>query len=533
MVDAARSASLQSGFLRHASQQPNAPALVVQGVTRTYAELEHTARLWAQGIQEIAPSRPERVGLFAYRSEVSYVGALAALVSGAAFVPLNPTFPAKKISEMIVRADLQAILVDKVNAPQLSAVLAGVENPPPLLIPELDAHHVQGIAARILDRAAILNLGELQGDATTAPEDTAYLLFTSGTTGAPKGVPVTHGNVAHFLRVMTERYGIRSEDRFSQTFDQSFDLSVFDLFIAWSNGACVYSMASIDLLAPTKFINKNQLTVWFSVPSLPAHMIRRNTLVPGSLPSLRWSLFCGEPLTQRIAECWQAAAPNSVVENLYGPTELTIACLVHRWDPRTSPALCQNAIVPIGAAYPGLSPLVVDNDLAPVPAGEIGELLVGGPQTTPGYWRDPQKTAERFVYLPQAASQEQRFYRTGDRVHLGASGDFIFHGRTDNQIKVLGHRIELGEIEAALRRNPSVQEAVACGWPVVDGSAEAIVAFVSGNSLDPATLINELKGQVPPYAVPKKIFLVPEMPLNINGKIDRRALQGRLVLQET
>ena len=533
MVDTVQSRSLQSGFLLQASQRPNTAALVVSGVTRTYAELEHTARLWAQGIHQVALSSPERVGLFAYRSEVSYAGALAALLSGAAFVPLNPTFPPDKISAMINQADLQAIIVDKSSALQLSAVLGRTANPPPLLMPEFNSPRVPGVEVRILDGRTISKLSPLRNLPPPAPEDIAYLLFTSGTTGTPKGVPVTHGNVVHFMNTMAERYKIQPEDRFSQTFDQSFDLSVFDLFMAWSNGASVYSMAAIDLLAPTKFINKNELTVWFSVPSLPARMIRRNTLVPGSLATLRWSLFCGEPLSRRTAEFWQAAAPNSVVENLYGPTELTIACLVHRWNPQTSPALCQNDIVPIGVPFPGLAGLVVDDNLDSVPVGEVGELLVSGPQTTPGYWRDLQKTAERYIQVPISGTHYRRFYRTGDRVHLAGTGDYIFHGRTDHQLKVLGHRVEPGEIESAILRNPGVEHAIAFGWPVVDGSAEGIVAFVCGNSLDPAALMNELRAQLPPYAVPKKIFLVSEMPLNINGKVDRRVLHERLLAHES
>jgi amino acid adenylation domain-containing protein len=532
MLDKTDSRSLRSGFLLQASKRPDRAALVVSGVTRTYGELAHTARLWARGIHEVAFSRPERVGLYASRSEVSYSGAIAALLAGAAFVPLNPTFPPDKISEMIDRADLQVIIVDKGSAPQLPAVLGRNANPPPLLMPEFDSPHVEGVDVRVLDRGTLSKLSPLRKLPPLTPEDVAYLLFTSGSTGAPKGVPVTHGNVVYFMDVMTERYCIRPEDRFSQTFDQSFDLSVFDLFMAWSNGATVYSMATIDLLAPTKFINQNELTIWFSVPSLPAHMIRRNTLIPGSLPSLRWSLFCGEPLPRRTSEIWQTAAPNSVVENLYGPTELTISCFIHRWNPHTSPSLCENDLVPIGVPNPGLAALVVDESLEPVPLGEIGELLVSGPQTTPGYWRDHQKTDERYIHLPISGTEYRRFYRTGDRVRRLETGDYIFFGRTDHQLKVLGHRIELGEIESALRRNSAVEHAVACGWPVVDGSAEGIVGFVSGNSLDPAALINELKNRVPPYAVPKRIFVVSEMPLNSNGKVDRRALQERLAALE-
>jgi amino acid adenylation domain-containing protein len=522
--------SLRSGFLRHAAERPDAPAVVVRGATRTYGELEAAASRWANAIVGAIGRRPERVGLFAYRSEVAYTGTLAALLAGATFVPLNPTFPVDKTAAMIARADLDAIIVDATCQPQLAAVLAG-SGVPCILAPEALAAELPATDARVIDREALARVEPLDRPAPLTPEDTAYLLFTSGSTGAPKGVPVTHGNAAYFMEVMSRRYGIRPDDRFSQTFDQTFDLSVFDLFMAWSNGACVYAMSPVDLLAPTKFINRNGITVWFSVPSVPAQMLRRNTLTPGSMPTLRWSLFCGEPLARRSAEAWQAAAPASTLENLYGPTELTIACLVHRWDPERSPALCRNEVVPIGRPYEGLMAMVVDETMRPVPDGETGELCVAGPQCTPGYWRASELTAERFVSLPVTRHESRRFYRTGDLVARLADGDYVFLGRGDQQIKVLGHRVELGEIEAVLRADPSVEHAVAFGLPVGSTVADAVVAFVSGNDPDTDALMARARSALPPYIVPRHIYTLSEMPLNANGKVDRRAVRERLALE--
>jgi amino acid adenylation domain-containing protein len=362
------------------------------------------------------------------------------------------------------------------------------------------------------------------------PSDIAYLLFTSGSTGRPKGVPVTHGNATAFIDFAAERYGITAEDRFSQTFDQTFDLSIFDLFLAWERGAAVYALQPLDLIAPARFISKNKLTVWFSVPSIPALMRKKNTLKSGLLPSLRVSLFCGEPLPAETASAWQAAAPNSVVENLYGPTELTIACLYHRWNSASSPGQCVNGIVPIGRPFDGLGVAVLDEELRPVAEDQPGELAVCGPQTTPGYWRDPAKTAERFVELSGQPFPAERFYRTGDRVRRLAEGDYVYLGRTDHQIKVLGFRVELGEIEACLLAEPNIVEAVALGWPVVDGSAEGIVAFVSGSGIDLEWTMQEVRRRLPTYMIPKELHVVDSMPLNSNGKIDRKALAGRLDL---
>jgi amino acid adenylation domain-containing protein len=518
--------TLRSGFLRSVAARPDSPALTVGGETVSFGELERQARAWASVIVDRLGGPARRVGVFAYRSRTAYAGTLAALFAGATYVPLNRTFPTERTRSMIRLADLDAIVVDARSASQLGAVLGGSERPPLLLLPDggeppsgCDAVSVvTGDALR-----AAPPLAELPDAARTAA---AYLLFTSGSTGVPKGVPVTHGNVLHFIDVMVRRYGVTPDDRFSQTFDQTFDLSVFDLFVAWEVGAHVCVLQSLDLLAPSRFAKRHALTVWFSVPSVPALMRKKNLLKPGIFPTLRWSLFCGEPLPRETAEAWQAAAPESVVENLYGPTELTIACCVHRWDARRSPARCVNGIVPIGHPYEGLEAIVLDDALEAVAEGEAGELCMCGPQTVPGYWRDPERTAERFVEL--TGRPGSRFYRTGDLVRRLTDGEYVYLGRTDHQIQVLGHRVELGEIEAVLLGQTGVVQAIAEGWPREGGTAQGIVAFVSGAGIDTAGLLERGRAVLPDYMVPSRILVIDEMPLNPNGKVDRKQLVARL-----
>jgi amino acid adenylation domain-containing protein len=506
--------SLRAGFLKQVALRPDAPALVVKDRVISYGELDQSARRWAGAIVGRLGGPAARVGVFGSRSEVSYTAALAALYSGAAFVPLNPRFPADRTRAMISWGDLDAIFVDRLASTQLAAVLDGMEKSPPIWVPENDSTG-ELASAKSLD-------GPLP---PLPPERVAYLLFTSGTTGIPKGVPILHSNVRAFINWAVDRYQIQPGDRFSQTFDQTFDLSVFDLFVAWEAGACVYVMSPVDLLAPSRFINKNELTVWFSVPSVPAQMRKRNLLGPGTLPTLRWSLFCGEPLPRASAEEWQAAAPNSRVENLYGPTELTIACTVHRWNPRTSPRLCVNDMVPIGMPYPGLTAVTVDEDLRPVSDGKPGELCVCGAQTSPGYWKDPIKSRERFVKIHGVGLPDDIYYRTGDLVRQLPNGEYVCLGRTDHQIKVLGFRVELGEIEGVLQTGTGVVQAVALGWPVSEGTAKGIVAFVSGAGIDTAEIQNACKASLADYMVPSKIIPMDDFPLNANGKVDRAALK--------
>jgi amino acid adenylation domain-containing protein len=493
----------------------------------SYAELEHRARVLARAIVGALGRPAERVGVFASRSEAAYAGTLGALFSGAAFVPLNRKFPVERSRSMARQARLDAIIVDRQSAPDLAAVLDDIGYTPLIVVADPDVA-VQAPGCQVIDAAQLATMEPLDALPAVLIDDLAYLLFTSGTTGEPKGVGVTHANALHYLDVMGARYGLTGDDRCSQTFDQTFDLAVHDLFMTWNAGACLYAMQPIELLAPTRFVAKHEITCWFSVPSAPALALKKNLLKPGSMPSLRLSLFCGEPLPATTAAVWQAAAPSSVVENIYGPTELTIACFAYRWDSDTSPAESVNGIVSIGQPLPGLGAIVVDDACARVADGEVGELLVCGPQTTPGYWLDERKTAERFVEVPVSETRRKRFYRTGDRVIRQPTGNYTYIGRVDHQIKVLGFRVELAEVEAALLRQPGVAQAVAIGWPVEDGRALGIVGFVLGQAASSDAMRQALATMLPDYMVPSRVVQVDEFPLNANGKVDRKQLAEQL-----
>ena len=466
--------------------------------------------------------------MFGHRSATAFAAVLGSLLRGHGYVPLNPVFPPERTQAMLRRSGCSSVVVDPTALGLLGAVLEGVEQPLLLLVP--DQADVSALAARWprhrwLGSADLASPSSWQAPATD-PDAMAYLLFTSGSTGDPKGVMVAQRNVTHFVDCMVERYGIDEHDRFSQTFDLTFDLSAFDMFVAWERGACLCVPTAGQKLLPGKYISDCALTLWFSVPSTVALMSRLRMLKPGRYPQLRWSLFCGEALPVELAQKWAQAAPRSTLENLYGPTELTIACTLYRWDPERSPGESELGLVPIGEPYPGMSVLVADESLREVAPGETGELLMTGPQLSLGYYRDEKRTAAAFV-VPEG--RHEVHYRTGDRVRRPAPGrPLVYLGRMDNQIKIQGYRVELGEIEAAARAEAGVETAIAVGWPVTSSGADGIVVFVGDECCDVAALRARLLARLPPYMHPSEVRAVGSFPLNPNGKVDRNALRQLL-----
>jgi acyl-coenzyme A synthetase/AMP-(fatty) acid ligase len=218
-----------------------------------------------------------------------------------------------------------------------------------------------------------------------------------------------------------------------------------------------------------------------------------------------------------------------VIENIYGPTELTIGCTAYRWDNAKSSEECEQGIVPIGQPFDGMRALIVDEQLREVEPGKDGELLMTGPQLSLGYWQDGEKTRRAFVPV---AGNNGTYYRTGDRVRQPAvNRPLVYLGRFDKQIKVLGHRVELGEVEAAVRQVSGLEGVVALGWPTTDSGADGIEVFLETDSFDTRALVSQLRGKLPVYMLPRNILVLRRFPLNANGKYDRKALQ--VILEKT
>jgi amino acid adenylation domain-containing protein len=519
---------LWSGFLESSARFPNRGAVEIAGDELSYQGLAQRAKRLAATIQEgTDQGAVPLTGIFAYRSETAYAGVLGGLMAGHGYVPLNPTFPTDRTRQMLERSMCRSLIADARSEPQLEKLLSGF--PLPLLVICPDLNDVTELAKQ-LPNHQVIGAADLADAGEWKPRNVdvnsiAYLLFTSGSTGQPKGVMVSHANVLHYVDYITKRYRIESDDRLSQTFDLTFDLSAHDLFVTWTNGACLCVPTQKQMIKPGALINAARLTAWFSVPSTAIFMRRLGELKPGVYPHLRLSLFCGEALPVDVVRDWSAAAPNSRIENIYGPTELTIGCTAYRWDNQSSAAECERGIVPIGEPFEHMEALIVDEELREVAIGREGELLMTGPQLSQGYWRDEEKTRRAFVCV---ANRNGIYYRTGDRVRRSLPGKpLTYLGRVDHQVKVLGHRVELGEVEAVARSLSGVDGIVALGWPK-GNSADRIELFLEADKFDTAPLLNALKTKLPHYMVPRTIHVLPRLPLNPNGKYDRRGLETLL-----
>jgi amino acid adenylation domain-containing protein len=356
------------------------------------------------------------------------------------------------------------------------------------------------------------------------PSDPAQILFTSGSTGAPKGVVITHAAVGAFLDWALPYFGHRAGDRISGHPPLHFDLSTFDIYGALCSGAELH-LVPPSVLLPAQlaaFIRDSRLTQWFSVPSTFAYITRGDAVTEGDFPSLERIIWCGEVLQPAVLAYWMRRVPQCTYTNLYGPTEATIASSYHR----VTAIPGDNAPpIPIGVACAGEEIHVLGDELTPMPPGEIGELYIEGTGLSPGYWRDEEKTSAAFV---TDAHTGRRLYRTGDLGRRDEDGTLHFVGRTDSQIKSRGYRIELGEIETALSMVGGVSEAAIIAVPSGDFAGTVICAAwvrLAGAELDSRRLRASLAQALPVYMLPSRWIELPELPRNANGKVDRPALR--------
>ncbi|APU13119.1 MULTISPECIES: AMP-binding protein [Actinoalloteichus] len=495
--------TLHSWFTATADRLPDEIALVVAGQQWTYVELDRVARRVASIVADTVPRRPARVGLLAARSVGAYAGYLGVVRGGNAVVPMHVDYPAESNRQVVEVAELDALIVDDGRDLEFASGF------------DLPIIEVGSEDARRLSEERVADAVEDAED----PEDIAYILFTSGSTGVPKGVPIRHRNLDAFVRYQLDRYGIGPGCRMSQTFGLTFDPSVFVMAVAWGSGATLVAPSRAELVDPVGFVNDHAVTHWYSVPSIVSWVHDAGSLEPGSLPTLRRSLFAGEQLTLEQARVWSDAAPNSTIENLYGPTESTITVTTYQLPAdRAAWPQTENATVPIGPVYPHL-----EYRIDPL----TGELQVRGPQRFDGYL-DPADNAGRF-WDPDAACDaglvgSAAWYRTGDRV-ADIDGDLVHLGRLDDQVKIMGRRLELGDVEAALRQWAGVGDVVVVAGP---GPTEdlQLTAVYTGVAVDAGELRRRLFPNVPSHMIPARFVHVEALPLNANGKIDRKACRA-------
>ena len=514
-----------STLLRYyAIRNPDRLALSVDGQDFTYRELLARVQAVAQLLRTRLSGQAPRVGILASRSWAAYAGILATSAVGGTYVPIHPDCPEDRILRILNAASLDALIVDDRGIKALSPTVAS-SCPLHVLAPANDSSltlHSNGCGIVILGKDSLPAPSPDFAPVDPDPRRLAYIMFTSGTTGSPKGVMISEGNVANFLAAMQQHFPFAPTDRIPQTFELTFDLSVWAMLAAWGSGASLHVVPAGQLMGPSHFIREKQITVWLSVPSTIACMRSLKMLTPGAFPSLRYSGFCGEPLPAASAEAWHSAAPNSVIANVYGPTEATIACMSEMYsDP---PVITkERGIVAIGKTFAGMKAAILDSSNRFLAAGETGELALSGSQIADGYLNEPARTAARFPII-----DGEVWYLTGDLAYQDAAGIFHHLGRTDHQIKVLGNRVELEEVEAHLRDVCETESVAAVPWPIESGSARGIVAFVAGSTVSPALIRKGMQLRVPTYMVPSQVRVLDDLPHNTSGKTDRKALAAIL-----
>jgi amino acid adenylation domain-containing protein len=525
---------LQSWVTQQSETRPDATAIVSGADRVTYAQLETSSNQLARLLLDAGCKKGDRVCILMPKSPEAIVSMIGILKAGCMHVPIDTATPAARIRHIFDSCENRWTLAAGRVAPLLDELMSDETLRSRSSIGWLDAHASAG--KNFAAAFSRTDWDVASSDAVPqqcAPDDGSHILFTSGSTGVPKGVVITHSNVSTFVAWALKHYGIDHTDRFSGHTPFHFDLSTFDIFGTITAGAQLHLVPSDTAILPPKlaeFIRTSQLTQWFSVPSVLNYMAKFNAVQLNDFPHLRRVLWCGEVLPTPALIYWMERLPNARFSNLYGPTEATIASSYY--DVTECPS-DPKAQIPIGTACDDEELLVLDDQLAPLPTREIGALYIAGRGLSPGYWRDPAKTAAAFIEDKQVSSR--RLYRTGDLAWQDEQGMVYFVGRADTQIKVRGYRIELGEIETAMNSMGKLQECAVVAIPTDNfGGFMICCAYVAreGGATTVIELREHLKKLVPNYMMPARWMAYAALPKNANGKIDRPRLKDAFARNE-
>jgi D-alanine--poly(phosphoribitol) ligase subunit 1 len=508
-----------TAFARVAGQHRDAPALkLADGAYVSYDALNRSANAVAAMLTRRGISRGDVVAIVHTKTPPCYGAMIACLKIGAPYVNLDEQNPPARLVHVFGSCRPKLVFGSGIPAGPRAAA--------------------ESCAANLIDLARPGDAREFENAAETEPDpvsgrtgdDPAYIMYTSGSTGIPKGAIITHGSVLNFGAWTRTRFGITPGDTLSNVNPMYFDNSVFDFYAALLNGASLVPIARAAVTDGATLLDQLEAahaTVWFSVPSLLIYLSSLHLLSPERLPTLRMFVFGGEGYPKpELHKLFERFGARCRLVNVYGPTECT--CMCSAWDVGSGDFEDPGGLVTLGPLAPNFSMLVLDDDGRRAGSGGSGELCLLGPQVGLGYINDPERTAAAFVPNPLNTAWRERMYRTGDRVTIGADGrSLTFIGRTDHQVKHMGYRVELGEIEAALNQLDGVAQSAVLQIAGRRG-IKLLAAYVAcAPHVTEAELRNGLTSLLPPYMIPQRFELERDLPKNANGKIDRQALARR------
>lgn len=494
----------------------------------------------ARALLRLGVATGDRVAVLAPKSAASVTGIYGVLKAGACYVPLDPTAPAERLSHVVQDSGAAVIIADEKRAPQAAALVDRF--PGRHRVVAVGSHGRSAPGEAVLTQAqhaAILPWSEVTDEpGGPVPEEgmvetsLAYILYTSGSTGAPKGVMISHRNSLTFVEWAAAATGLGEQDRVCSPAPLHFDLSVFDVFATCRAGACLAVLPEGTATFPVsiaQWLEKERISVWYSVPSVLTLLACFGSLGQFDLSGLRTVIFAGEAFPPKYLARLMAELPHPRYLNWYGPTETNVCTSFEvpagRADARP---------LPIGKACANTEVFAVTGEGRRVSRpGEEGELYVRGPALMRGYWGQPARTREVLVPNPFLAEYDELVYRTGDLVTLEPTGDFVYLGRRDAMVKIRGYRVELGDVEAALYQHPAVREAAVLPVPdeLFGSRLRAVVVTGAADNVTREDMLGHCRRWLPGYMVPDVIEFREMLPRTSTGKVDRAGLAREHVSQ--
>ena len=508
-------------YARETSEQP---ALSCNGETLSYAQLDAASNRLAHALIEGGLRPGDRAGIYMYKNLRLGVAIYGILKAGGVFVPLDPFLPGERLRFVIDDCEIGHV----VSGDEMADALAS--------LPASCSPRLYGVQAKTPLRS--LSWEDIDSYSSTRPEvwlvdqDLGYIMYTSGSTGNPKGMMHTHHGSVSYARWGAVHTKLTSRDRVASHAPLHFDLSIFDFFSTVQAGATVVLVPeAVTKLAAswTAYVEREQISVVFTVPFTLIEMLQRGAMEQRDLSSLRWILFGGEPFPPKYLRALMQALPECRFTNVYGPAEAP-SCTCY-----DVPSLAEDddEPIPIGTVSLNSADLIVDENDRDCGIGEEGELCIRSSTLTRGYWNRPDLNERVFLRRPSFGPFPDIWFRTGDLVVRHEDGLLRFLGRKDRMVKTRGNRVELDEVEAALASHPAVSEAAAYVVPDGQGSKaiRAAVTLHRADSVNEAALRRHARSRIPPYAVPRSIEILADLPRTSSGKIDRLQLSSDQVEQ--